>query len=150
MRPQIIGGRLEQGIKEFGIDAVKVFETTETKHLEPYQVWEMNENEFDKLSMIEDVDWTPVHGWWRHGSSVFDDYATQDFTINGHSIQAYEIREPDEEGEEDLRDNEFPDLFTYFEYVLGVTAPYKKVYVANSLAKENNMSLATLLEVYQG
>ena len=150
MKKQIMGQQLDKAMKELNIGAVKVFETSRTKFIAPYQVWEMDAEELDKLSEVKGDDWEDDYGWWRRGSSVFDDHTTQGFIINGHSIQAYETRELDEDEEEDLRDTEFLTLFDYFEYVLGATCSYNRVYVATSLAKANVISLAELLEVYQG
>ena len=150
MSVQIIGQQLDKAMEELEVEATKVFETNRTRFVSPYQVWEMSSDELDKLSEVKEVDWKDDYGWWRHGSSVFDDHTTQEFIINGHSIQAYETRELDEEEEEDLRDTEFSNLFDYFEFVLGATCSYNRVYVANSLAKSNNISVAELLEKYQG
>ncbi len=53
---EILGGDLDLAFKELNINAIKTYQG-ESKFYYKFQVWELNEDDFEKLCSISENDW---------------------------------------------------------------------------------------------
>ncbi len=149
---EILGGSLENAFRELSINAVKTYEGN--THLSSLtQVWEVEDEDFDKLCEIKEEDWEYEWGWWRgaEGSNVNNPLSR--FNINNHYITAwdgygrlYAMSERDGM----YRDRKYSDLLEYFCDEIGASTEKNVCAVAVDLAKINNIKLGELFRKYQG
>lgn len=132
-----------------------------------YNVFEVSEEEFEKMCDFPDEEWKDSWGWWRWSEGYM--FEQQDITmsgeINGHFLMIwcngdkmeedvkYCYMGEDEEYLEECYDkwaldhNEYIDLFEYCSEMWSYSAERNITAMAVSLAKLNNMSLTDLFRL---
>ena len=153
--------------KEEGFETIRM--TFENKNEDPYQgdfnVFEVSEEEFEKMCNVPDEDWnTDVWGWFRYsGGCVLEDREPiTNININNHSLSAWYddvlLKDyfSDNEDDGDIQSvfdewmeshTNYHNLFDYCSDMWGVSTESNITAVAVGLAKLNNMSLATLFSL---
>jgi len=168
---EILGGDLQKTFAVLEIEAVCTYRRTNTRseYGEMYEVWELSDIDFEKISKISDDEWNDDWGWWRsaEGSNMLGT-STADLVINGHSILAWWNEDKldrhlevfiDEEagGTRDRLTEEyfseeltFDNLLTYMCDEWGVSLERNVCALAVDLAKINNITIGELFTKYVG
>lgn len=165
MKELLCGEGINKAFKDLGIEA------KQTYCGEVYEVWELSEDNYDKLLQKSDalktgVDWffdlfdhwQDDWGWWRYspGSNI-EDYPTRVFHIRGkdmigylndHRFDSMFYEEPDESDELWYFTHE--KLTEYICDEIGASTESNVCAVAMSLAKLNNISMGELFTIYEG
>lgn len=149
---EILGGDLDLAIKELNVKAVKT--ATVTKKIKKYQVWELDENNFEILCDVDENEWKDNWGWWRSANGAVIS-PIEKCTINGIEVFGYHneaLAELNEElqKEEAEEDWSYPyqiytDLFEHFSEARGASQPRNVTALAIEMAKANNMKLSELM-----
>lgn len=172
---EILGGStFANAIKALGIDAKRTYqyEPPEDSYREAYQVWEMTEEEYQKLcdksNKIEH--WPDTWGWWRSADGSNLGSINMDFTVKGLLLTAWQGASREEyfidicqecydflEGDchaseldidECFGGRNYKDLLDYIYNEVGATTESNVCAVMIDLAKQNNTTLAELLQKY--
>lgn len=87
---EILGGKLDTALEALNIKAVKTYEGS--THLDDLtQVWEVSEEDFDRLCAIKEEDWDSEWGWWRSAKGSNMDTPLSRFNIKNHYIKAWNM-----------------------------------------------------------
>lgn len=152
---EILGGNLDVAFNELNIDAIKTYEGN--THLDGItQVWELTQEDFEKLCNIGENDWNDDWGWWRSavGSNMCNPLST--FKIKGQEIAAWDgdnrIEDDKAEDEDDryLFEREYHNLLEYMCEEIGASQPRNVCALAVDLANINNIKVSNLFKKYQG
>lgn len=152
---EILGGDLDLAFKELNINAIKTYEGN--THLDDVtQIWEVQNEDFEKLCNMSEDDWKYEWGWWRsaEGSNVCNPLST--FIINKEKITAWdddnrlEADKAEDEDDKYLFDREYSNLLEYFCDEIGASQPRNVCALAVDLANINNIKLSELFKKYQG
>lgn len=149
---EILAGNLDGFIERSGINAVKAHETKDNR----YQVWEIEEKEFEKLCQTKDDDYKD-NEWWRsaQGSNMGSVYRR--FKINSHYIYAWDgaTREEMEEENKNLpvydrlsTPREYAGLSEYLCDEIGASQPRNVCALCIDLAIHNQISMAELFRKF--
>lgn len=129
-----------------------------------YYVFEINDEDFEKLSNFPETKWKLSWGWWRsaEGSNLNSDNLV-DFTINRVKVKAfYDEQKLLEEKHFYLGDNEilsqedieamrtYNSLITYLSEELGISLEKNVCAVAMDIAKANGWTLGETFTKLQG
>lgn len=154
---EILGDELEEFFEEKGYGTLKYKGPD-------FEVWELSETEYDKLCQTTDDEWNNCHwGWWRYGHSIYEGTSLYRYRVNGEIMLGYIDYDKLALLNSDLlEDNEFEEFdtsyFTNREYkdfrewaceVMGHSTETNIACLATSLAKENGVTLAGFMEIYQ-
>lgn len=158
---EILGAELDNTFAELGIEASKTYEIKNKpwKYCENYQVWELSDEDYEKLCAISDADWKDDWGWWRlaEGSNLGCVYVR--YNINNHYIKAwdgvsrldfYEENKSLKPEDRYWAERKYSTLLEYFCDEIGVSTEKNVCAVATDLAKQNNMTMAELFVKFQG
>ena len=160
---EILGGSLDKAFENLKIHATKTYEGN-TWLDNKTQVWEVLDEDFDKLLNISDDFWynTFDYSWWRHSEGSVYGFPYIDYIINeqhlkawdGHAREDYEYEKEIFDGEEEWDDwfqnREYDSLLTYLDEEIGATAERSVCALASDLAKGNGISMGELFNKYQG
>jgi hypothetical protein len=151
---EILGKDLDLAIMELGIGATKTYQG------EDYDVWEMSEDEFQKLTVIPEEDWKDEYGFWRsaEGSNIGNEMSN--FKINNQIILAWdgdcriealnEVNGNEKDVDYCYRDREYRTLLEYFCDEIGASQPRNVCALAVDLAKINGITMSELFVKYEG
>ena len=142
------GGGLANALESLGIQAKCTFKSK--YNMTPYkQVWEIREQDFDILCNVPEDQWHEDWGWFRYSSGANLGPATEQYMIGGQKVLAWDgyKHEIDEDGY-DWR--EYSDLTEYLELELGASTESNVCSVVTEMAKQNDMTIAQLLQKYEG
>lgn len=151
---EILASNIDNALKVLGIFGINTYNG------ERYQVWELSDEEFEKLCNIPDKDWLEDYGMWRsaNGSVLMGD-PLDTFIVNNRNMLGFvgSFREEDAKENETLpeedqmppREMSYFDLFDYMCEELGASQPKNIVAVAMDLANINNIRLSGLFGKYQ-
>ena len=146
-------------IEELGLNAEK-------KHDDGmYQVWCVDQSDFDRLCVVPDEDWKDDWGWWRYceGCNLVGSM-TYEFTVNGKPMIGFFnegrysdfVERQEDKSAEDWEHNEeenFPTVYkSLTEYLcehIGASTEKNVCAIAVDLAKMNHMTMAELFDAYQ-
>jgi len=158
---EILGGELDKAFEELGMDAKKTYESKDLKYeyQEVYQVWELIDEDFEKICNMSEKDWKDNWGWWRsaRGSNMCNPISR--FNINHHYIKAWDsdsrlenIEENKELKPEDryYEDRKYNYLLEYMCDEIGVSMEKNICALAVDLAKINGITMGELFRKYQG
>lgn len=134
---EILAQGLDLAMYEMRFAARKAYEE---QREEGFQIWQMSENELDKISDIEDADWRERYGFWVYTEGTDLGKPKHKTKINGYKITAY--------NEQNI--SEYANLREYLKVAMNATEPEKICAVCVDLAKYNNMTMAELWTKYQG
>lgn len=163
--------------KEEGFNTIQMtFEDTKAHNRDAYNVFEVSEEEFEKMCNYEDENdvhivgekkpiWKNSWGWWRYsGGCNLEGVAptTWDMTINNHRLIAWYdengLKEYFDENKDDgdiesvfdewMDDHDkYDSLFDYCLEMWGCSTEHNVTAIAVGLAKLNKMSLADLFKL---
>ena len=150
---EILGGELDKAFEELEMNAKKTYET------KGYQVWEISDEDFEKICSMKEEDWKDNWGWWRsvEGSNMGSVNAR--YNINHRYINAWdgysriENIEENKTCEPDDRywnERKYNNLLEYFCDEMGASQPRNVCALTTDLAAQNNMTMAELFMKYQG
>jgi hypothetical protein len=142
---QVIGGQLELAFEALDIEAFLRFETTERMDVASLQVWEMTNKSLEYLIDYPDKKWKKEYGWIRSGRSVYEGEANTSFVVNGKPMMGY-VPSGGYSGDT----IEFDCYTDYLKEVMRYTTIKNVVTHAESLAKDNHMTLEDFMRTYQG
>jgi hypothetical protein len=158
---EILGGELEKVFEEQGINAVKTYEGN--THLDSKtQIWELSNDEFEKLCNIDEDEWDEKYkwSWWNSAEGSNMDNPISRFNINHHYIQAWDgdgrleaLEEVNGNTSHDdycYEDRKYKDLLGYLCDEIGASMGKNVVALAVDLAVMNNMKMSELFKKYQG
>lgn len=152
---EILGKKIDLAFKELGINAIKTYEEKIDSDYKT-QVWEVDDEDFEKLCNIEDDDWKSEWGWWRHCLGSNMNHPLSEFSINKHKIIAWDgtSRMEAENGKTKMTNGgsprEYSSLLEYFCDEIGASQPRNVCALATDLARINNIKMSELFKKYQG
>lgn len=157
---EILGDNLEKAMEVFNITARKTYQGSR-EDTDFRQVWELEDNEFEKLCNLSDDDWenNNIEGWWRHAEGSNKGLVDRRYNINHHYIMAWDGYGREEQEEENkklpvddrwIELRKYHDLLEYFCEEIGASTEKNVTALAIDLAKQNNMKLSELFKKYQG
>lgn len=163
MKEILAGGEIVNAFKALNISP------TQTYCGDVYQVWEVSDDDFNKLDIVTEDKWGDDWGWWRYcvGSNLEEDrsYYHKYIDVHGNKLFAYVPESAvdflatlsDLDTEEDwwTKDTLYCPLSygTLTEYLcecIGASTEKNVCAVAMSLAKLNDISLSELFIKYEG
>lgn len=155
---EILGGELDLAFKELEINAVKTYEGN-TKLDDKTQIWEVDEEGFERLCDMNDDDWKENWGWWRsaEGSNMCNEL--DEYIINNSKIIAWDgnnrlaFEEENEDGDEDDRwwfPRKYSNLLGYLSEEIGASQPRNVCALVVDLANINNIKISELFRKCQG
>jgi len=172
---EILGGELDLAFKELNIKANKTFQSKHN-NTDFTQVWELSDEDFEKICNIEEKDWKDDWGWWRSsdGSNILGNPICK-IKINNNDITVYYDEKRIEQyiedylekdyisefkNEEEARNQLFKDYFsekciykTFTEYCCnqwGASTEKNVCAIAVEIAILNNITMGELFNKYQG
>ena len=161
----LTGDSIEYSFDKLNIDAKRTYRGKR------YEVWEIAENEFNKLSAIKDEDWKEDYGWYRYAEGSVMGPTDATFMINNHEMVAWsgsyrldlynQWCDEDEkvhsafyhsfnEYENYYMPRKYRTLTKYLVNELGASTESNVCALAVDLAKANGMTLAELFKTYEG
>lgn len=134
----LVQGNIEGDLKRLGIEATRTYGDEHTD----YQVYEVSDEDFEKLSAdTEDNGWKDG-GWrWAKGSNM--GAPNDKKTVCGERLICWDRSDG-------WKEDEYGDLLTYLCEEMGCSAFRNVCALAKDLAEFNNMTMAQLFEKYQG
>jgi hypothetical protein len=155
---EILGGELDQAFIDLEINAKKTYEGS--THLDDKtQVWELSNEDYDKICNLKEKDWQDNWGWWRGAEGSNMGSINRRYNINHHYIIAWDgySREEFEEENKQLpsderwfRERKYDNLLNYFCDEIGASTERNVCALAVDLAKQNNMTMGELFNKFQG
>lgn len=158
---EILGGCLDKAFEELKINAKKTYEGN-TRQDRKTQIWEMTDDDYEKICDIKDEDWKDDWGWWRgaEGSNMFGNPISR-YNINNHYIKAWDgdgrieaLKEVNGNTSHDdycwMYDRKFKNLLEYMCNEIGASQPRNVCALAVDLAKINGIKMSELFHKYQG
>lgn len=148
---EILGGELDKAFKELNISAKKTYESKNIRHeyQEIYQVWELSDEDFEKICNLTEKDWKDDWGWWRsaEGSNLCNPISR--FNINHHYMKAWDGVNR-ETSSRDHWSREYNNLLEYFCDEIGASMEKHICALAVDLARINGITMGELFRKYQG
>lgn len=146
---KIIGGNLDLAFTVLGLSAIKLHETEKDQWGISLQVWELEDDSWYTLSMMDEDSWKDEYGWWRNSRCNYRNKLIE-FKINNESMIGYKeeihyLHEPEYETNKPI---EFKSLYDYFTEYIGISKYENFTYFIHSLAEINGMSKAEMLKKY--
>jgi hypothetical protein len=148
---EILGAELDIAFEELKMNVLKTYEIINKPwdYCETYQVWELSEEDFEKICSIPDNEWKDNWGWWRYAKGSNLGSVGHRYNINGHYISAWDGYK--RENTKDYPWNrEYKTLLQYFCNEIGVSTEKNVCAVAVDLAEQNGITMAELFKKYQG
>ena len=144
----ILGGSLDIAFKESGIGAVKTYEG-KTYFDDKTQVWELSDENYEKLCRFTDEDWKENWGWWRGAEGSNLGSVHKRYNINNHYLIAWDGYSR-ENNKDYYMDRNYPSLLRYIVDEIGASTERNVCAICVDLAKQNGISLGELFRKYQG
>lgn len=158
MTIQIIGQNLDLGLKELSVKGIKMYESKANEYGSKFQVWQLTDSEYDKLSSVKESDWQSDYGWWRntgcnHPLTFFK------FNVNGENMVGFKneyhwyhsedcLAELEEDETEEVPP--YSSFSEWFSEYMELSKPENLAYFAHSLAQHNGMTNAEFFKKFEG
>lgn len=145
---EIYAGNMSRFFENSGIHGVRTY-YNEDKHGVVREVWEISEEDLDKMSDMSEEEFAEIAGddaWWRYatGSNMSEPWGK--FVINGHRVKGWFAK--GEYGGVNRRDH-YDTLLDYFCNNIGVSQPRNVCALAVDMAKYNGMTMGELFTLLQ-
>ena len=156
IRIEILAGSMGSYFARTGIQAKKTWEGTRYGD-GTYQVWELSQEEFERLSATEDKSYQDEE-WWRSAEGSNMGLVHRRFKINHHYIKAWDGASREEQEEENKQlsaddristPREYRRLTEYLCDEIGASQPRNVCALCTDLAKQNGMTMAELFRKYE-
>ncbi len=146
---EILGSDLDQAFIELGINATKTYQCENKwwEYQENYQVWEMSEEEFEKLDSIKEDRWNDEWGWWRYAQGSVMSGEWHRYNVNNHYLIAWDGTSREKY---DWMDRKYKCLLEYYCEEHGLSQPKNICALSVDLARMNNMKMSELWQKYMG
>lgn len=142
---EILGGQLDQAFVELNINAKKTYQTKQG-NTDFEQVWELSDEDYEKICNLTEDDWKYDWGWWRGSTGSNMGGVDHRYNINNHYIKAWDgIKR---ERYDDIP-RKYRNLLEYFCEEIGASTEKNVTAVAVDLARQNNMTIGELFNKYQ-
>jgi hypothetical protein len=170
----LAGDGISRAFKALGIDAKRTYKRKRIPndgryHGESFEIWEISENDHEKICAISDDDWKDTWGFWRSaiGSNMGTPYV--EYIVADHSMIAWDglkrerlqddwENEPQYEkdayegGYAEYEELNYPrkykDLLEYLCEELGASTERNICALSMDLAKENTLTMGELFTKY--
>jgi hypothetical protein len=143
---EILGGELDKAFIDLSINAKKTYEGN-TFLDDKTQIWELSDEDFERICEFDDKTWKDNWGWWRSAEGSNMSNPISRFNVNHHYMKAWDSNNR-LEGLKYFRD--YKNLLGYICDEIGASQPRNVCALAVDLAKINNMKLGELFKKYQG
>lgn len=154
---EILGGNLEKVLQKLSINAIKTYEGL--THLDDKtQVWELEDEDFERLCSIPDNEWKDDYGWFRYSEGSNMGVVNRRYNINNHYINAWDGNERVKQEEENktlpvddrwTEPRKYSNLLSYFCEEIGASTEKNVTALAIDLAEQNGLKLSELFKKYQ-
>ncbi|ONG91847.1 hypothetical protein BKK40_08070 [Bacillus cereus] len=148
MEEILVQGNINEDLKRLGVNAKRTYGDENTS----YQVYEVSEEDFQKLS--DDADNRDLDdGHWKNGGWRWCKGSNQPIPTDMAEVNHQELVcwvETLNDGEETYRNDWHVNLLEYLEIEMGCSSFKNVCAVTKDLAKYNNMTMAELFQKYQG
>lgn len=146
MTVEILAESLEQAVIDLKLKAVKTFDSKE------YQVWEIEEDDFERICSMKEKEWEYEWGMWRFavGSNISCNPVHR-YNINGKYIRAYDgDRRTDVEPDDIwwIPPRKYTGLLEYISEEFGASQPRNVCAICVDLAKLNGIKMSELFKKY--
>ncbi|MDF2841770.1 MAG: hypothetical protein K0R00_196 [Herbinix sp.] len=152
---EILGGKLDNALPFLKINANKTYQSKDNG----YQVWELADEEYEKLCQVTYEQWGDQEGWWRCAESSNMGDVCRRYNANHHYLLAwdgYGRKDREEENKSLSPDDRYSvprkycNLTEYFSEEIGVCMEKNICALSIDLAKQNGITLSELFRKYQG
>lgn len=157
---EILGAELDLAFKELGIPATKTYEVEKLhyEYQEKFQVWEMSDEDYERICNMGDAGWKEDWGWWRGAEGSNLGFVHRRYNINGHYIIAWDGRHADWEKENKTlkpddrwpMERKYDYLTQYYCDEIGASTDRNITALSVDLARQNNMKMSELFRRFQG
>ncbi len=146
MTVEVLAESLEQAVIDLKLKAVKTFDSKE------YQVWEIEEDDFERICNIKENEWKKEWGMWRYalGSNMACTIPKR-YNINRKHIKAFDgmNRSDSDSGFDDgYHPRRYSDLLEYLSKEIGASQPRNVCAICVDLAKINGIKMSELFKKY--
>ena len=148
---EILGGELDKAFEELNMNAKKTYESKNLhyEYQEVYQVWELSDEDFEKICNMSEKDWKDNWGWWRSAEGSNMCSPIYRYNINHHYIKAWDGNTR-ERNSKDCWPREYEYLTEYICDEIGASMEKNICALAVDLAKINGITMGELFRKYQG
>ena len=146
---EILGDNLKQAFTDLNINATKTYQSKNNQLNDFNQVWELSDEDFNRLNSINDSEWKDNWGWWRSAKGSNMGYADIRYNINNHYIYAWDGISRFKERNY-YCGRKYDTLLQYFCNELGASTERNVCALAVDLAKYNKITMSELFKKYQG
>lgn len=131
-------------------NAVKVFnlQANRTFSNGTYEVWEVDEQDLQRIEQIPETNWSSDFGWYRCGNSCFENTLPMIFIVNGKMMFGFDGETTLEESDNNVKSREYENLTAYLKHELGCSKVTNIACVCADIATKNMMTMANLFEEY--
>lgn len=143
---EILGGELDQAFVDLGINAKKTYQAT-SDTTDFGQVWELSDEDYNKICDITEDDWDDNWGWWRGAEGSNMGGINHRYNINHHYILAWDGTSREKY---DWMERKYDNLLQYFCEEIGASTERNVCALATDLAQQNNMTMGELFNKFQG
>ncbi|PDZ03910.1 hypothetical protein COE20_10785 [Bacillus cereus] len=148
MEEILVQGNIAEDLKRLGVNATRTYGNEETY----YQVYELSDKEFEKLSVLcmneDDNDEHWKNGGWRWCKGSNQPIPTEKAEVNHQELVCWV--ETLNDGEDTYRNDLHVNLLEYLDIEMGCSSFKNVCSVTKDLAKYNNMTMTELFQKYQG
>ncbi|PFN12763.1 hypothetical protein [Bacillus cereus] len=148
MEEILVQGNIAEDLKRLGVNATRTYGNEETY----YQVYELSDKEFEKLSVLcmneDDNDEHWKNGGWRWCKGSNQPIPTEKAEVNHQELVCWV--ETLNDGEDTYRNDWHVNLLEYLDIEMGCSSFKNVCAVTKDLAKYNNMTMTELFQKYQG
>lgn len=147
---EILGGQLDQAFIDLNINAKKTYQTKQD-NTDFEQVWELSDEDYEKLCNLTEENWKDNWGWWRGAKGSNMGSVNHRYNINHHFIEAWDGRGREHsKSDRYWASRKYHNLLEYFCGEIGASTEKNVTALAVDLAKQNNTTMAELFSKYQG
>jgi len=133
---EILAGGLDFAISDLNIIAKKTFDDGE------WQIWQLSDEEYDKLDNVFEEQWSEDYGWWRYSGGSTMGSVNKRFSINGHWLNAW--------ASDYKLLNKYNSIVDYIYNALNLSSERNICSLCVDLAEQNGMTLGELFDKYEG
>lgn len=171
----LAGDKFANAVRELNLASAQCayqHEPKQKRWCEKYQVWELSQEDFDKICSLNEADWKDTWGWWRYSDGSNLGSVNHEFVVHGEKILAWDgykqldfetecaiscsdrkrglCKGTEEDFEACFGKREYPDIITYLCDEVGASTEKNVCACTVDLARQNNMTLSQLFKKYLG
>lgn len=151
----LAGDGIENAFAALGITAKNTYKRVMPPddghfHVDAYEVWELSDDDHERLCDIAEDDWKDDWGWWRSCEGSNLGLVQRRYNIKNHYIEAWDGYSRTHKNkapnglDEWFPPRKYPDLLEYFSEEIGVSTEKNVCALAVDLAGQNGMTMGEL------